>query len=298
MDYVVLSKSSSSLFSAIKSIDFYKVKLLLESGANANVRSVFGITPLYLAVELGYIDIASLLLEYNADIACSMDSVSVFHLSTHNPNMLSLIVNKKLVIMCNIFFPYNEKLQKMFLKDFLTSNKSFKFEEAVKFIIENNGNVNAKDQDMVSLLSMACAVGNYKTVRMLIEANIEKDFKDHYATALHYAFNSNVSEILAYLLTQGCNIDICDAEGDYPESWAVFEDRWENLQKVLNLKNSNNTYLVDPNKLLHRKQGDGKSILEMVRSDYKDSCCACYIEEYIKKLNLPITSTKARYLAK
>lgn len=49
------------------------VKMLLEAGANANVRQMSGITPLHSAAQNGNIDLIILLLEAGADVQAEMD---------------------------------------------------------------------------------------------------------------------------------------------------------------------------------------------------------------------------------
>jgi len=70
------------LFEAIQARDGYKVKRLLEKGANINAKDNIGWTPLHFAAYHGITDIVRLLLEHGADInARDADGLTPLHIA-------------------------------------------------------------------------------------------------------------------------------------------------------------------------------------------------------------------------
>lgn len=249
------------------------VELLIAAGAGVDTASVEGVPPLHVAVCKGHYGVVALLIAAGAEVGgLTNNRLKTFNVSRKNQVILKLIVTQKLHNLSTALFPKRE-LQELFINLLKTDAT---FEQLIDFIIDNKGNINATEQDQITLLMMAAAIESYEATKRLIIAGIDKNKTDGHATVLHYACARGSLEILSLLLEQECSLDIPDSDGDYPELWAVEKDEIERLQKVLEFKR-NGAYIVDINKI----QGStNKNLLESAEY-YKATKCIAHLNQLI-----------------
>ncbi|MGI9214834.1 MAG: ankyrin repeat domain-containing protein, partial [Gammaproteobacteria bacterium] len=168
-------------------------------------------TALYVAFSEGYTETVSALLEVGADVNRVIQRRNTIFstIADDDFNILTLVVNKKLITMANKIFTTSIDLQKQFVN---IVNLATSIEQIVDFIIQNKGDLNATEKDQITLLIMACAMNNYNSVEKLVIAGADKNAKDVHATALHYAFVCKDVNILKFLLKQDCDLNILDSE--------------------------------------------------------------------------------------
>ena len=241
-------------------------------------------TALYVAVSKGYTETVSALLELGADVNRVIQSRNtIFSTVNDNFSILTLIVNKKLITMANKIFVNSTDLQEQFV-DIIKRETSI--EQIVDFIIQNKGDLNATEKDQVTLLIMTCVMNNYNSVEQLIIAGADKNAKDIHATALHYAFVGNDINILKFLLKQGCDLNIPDSEGDYPETWAIERDLLDNLKAAVTIANDNGTFLLD----IYRQHRKADNLLEFAKHEQAMNCVR-YLQQLSESRSLDSVKT-------
>ena len=131
----------------------------------------------------------------------------------------------------------NHETAKLF-KEKIQQKNLTEEKEMIDFIVENGGNINAQEQDGMTIFMIACSLGHFKIIEELI--NKKADICTHNkrgATALHFAFTNHTPTILTYLLEQQiCTIDVTDDDGDFPEAWAIQYDLVNNLRAACEYK--------------------------------------------------------------
>ena len=92
----VKNPSDKTLAKAVREANIRMVRLSLNGGANPNVRTSTGGTPLHRAAARGLVDIARLLLEYETDVnAPNSKSITPLHLAAGNGHveMVELLID-------------------------------------------------------------------------------------------------------------------------------------------------------------------------------------------------------------
>ena len=135
----------AKLLSAVWRSDVSAVRKLIKSGADVNVNTGKGNTPLMLAVTQGNSEIMRMLLEAGAD-ANAKDS-------------------------------YGAPILKWAIS-WSPLTKPHADENAVRLLLEFGADVNATDKDKVTPLMIAALLGRTEVVRLLIEAGADVNAKD------------------------------------------------------------------------------------------------------------------------
>ena len=150
------------------------MKTLLEAGANVNAQTNKKETPLLLAVKyFKDMDIIRLLInEYNADI-----------------NLVDEKSNTPLLMSTNHYYTVAEEL--------------------MKFLIENNANVNHKRNDEVNSLMLVSRDGKENLVTLLLDNKADIDaINNSGSTALHYAVSEKCYQVVKKLILFGADTTI------------------------------------------------------------------------------------------
>ena len=153
------------------------MKILLEYGANPNLKDVSGQTPLHLAIVDDKIEIVKLLLEYLVD----------YNLKDNLGNTPLILAIKKNRI------------------------------EIVELLLQYGADLNLKDDEGRSPLYLAIMDNNLKMVELLLKYGANPNLKDDLGdTLLHIAVQENNFEIIKLLIGYGADPDLKNIFGITP----------------------------------------------------------------------------------
>ncbi|WP_339043682.1 ankyrin repeat domain-containing protein [Spiroplasma endosymbiont of Apeira syringaria] len=227
---------------AVDNCYFEIAKLLLEKGADPNIKDVGG-TPLQIAVSNfnNNIEIVKLLLENDADI-------NIQNKYGNNTILDVLFKNNKIEIIKEILIKkiindYNEKkyidiLLIYFSKyndilSFKWLNENFKIDsniedketfcsplyyavnnnniEIVKLLLENDADINEQDINGCAPLHWAIECNNIEIVKLLLENDADINAQEKsLATPLHLSIYTNNFDMIKLLLEKGADLNIKD----------------------------------------------------------------------------------------
>ncbi|RYP73656.1 hypothetical protein DL771_003544 [Monosporascus sp. 5C6A] len=201
------------------------LKLLLEKGAQIEVRDEDGKTPLILATEQGHEAIARLLIENGAQIeARDPDGDTPLGYVTWYgyEAMTKLLIEKGAQIEAK---GTNGKTPLIFATE--------QGHEAIaRLLIENGAQIEATDKHGSTPLDFAIGNKSEALVKLLIEkgAQIERRHEDG-KTPLIYATTLGHEAIVRLLIENGAQIEARDADGDTPLSYAA----WYGYEAIVRL---------------------------------------------------------------
>ena len=202
-------------------------QLLLDDGADPNVTTDGGRTPLHFTAAADSAEVAKLLLD--ADV---------------NPNAASDEGRTPLHIAA---FTNSAEVAKLLLKNGANVNATDKDEgtplhaaawwnsaEVAKLLLENGANVNATDKDEDTPLHAAAWWNSAEVAKLLLEngANVNATDEDE-DTPLHAAAWWNSAEVAKLLLENGANVNATDDLGWTPLRRAVLNDSAEVAKLLL-----------------------------------------------------------------
>jgi len=161
------------------------VFLLLDKGANVNVKNNMGEYPLHFAVSLKSSMIATTLISAGADVnAVSLDGITPLHIAAEKSD-------KNMII----------------------------------YLVSRGARVNVKNKHMRTPLHVATINGNKGAVEALIENKIDIDAKDEMGeTALHKSAKYGRPEIAEILIKNGAYINSINNKGQIPLRIAVLKN--------------------------------------------------------------------------
>ncbi|XP_051158715.1 ankyrin-1-like [Leptopilina boulardi] len=158
----------TGIFFAILSGNINLVKYLIKNGANINVTTKSGETPILLAIKNQFVDIVSYLLKSGANIN-SENSPLLFHaISLNNYPIVELLLNKG---------------------------------HSIDYI-GNYGN-----QDGYTVMHLAIKGNNINIVDALLKKNFDLDTCTEKDYLLHYAIDKNNEDIIIKLIENGASLD-------------------------------------------------------------------------------------------
>ena len=153
-------------------------KLLLENGADVDVRAFYNYTPLFYASKKGHVKVAKVLLENGADSnARQFDQNTPLHYAAINGHL-----------------------------------------EIAKLLLQNEADVNAIDEHQESPLHYAISdVGHAEIAELLIQNGADVNAREERGiTPLHFAASNGFSIIVEILLKHGAKRDLKNNEGMTP----------------------------------------------------------------------------------
>ncbi len=214
---MLCSLNETPLFVAIENDNNEFAKLLIENGADINVKNNYNITPLHLAIRNNNNELIKLLIEKGADINIKILDYSPFYYACLNNNfeMTKLFIENSADI--------NVKRDGFFLLHFACSYNNF---EMTKLLIENGANVNVnvgKDSHNFPLctpLHFACLNNNFEITKLLFEngadLNATIPLFDSYLpgyTSLHITALQNNLKITKFLYDNNADISKLTKDG-------------------------------------------------------------------------------------
>jgi ankyrin repeat protein len=201
--------------------DSAEVKDLLKKGANVNIATTEGVTPLMLASQNGHTRIVSDLIDHGAVIdrrAEDGNTALILAIQAGNIETAEFLIRKG----ANVDFAdmngvsplmYAIMVDTFYLPDML---------------IYYDVNVNHSDNYGVNALMMACRYGRSEIAFALLESGAVINVADlNGNTPLHYATTARHIDIMDLLIINGATIDIKNLSGFTPLSVAVSNDYYE-----------------------------------------------------------------------
>ncbi|XP_043469318.1 putative ankyrin repeat protein RF_0381 [Leptopilina heterotoma] len=188
--------SKSLLHLAIKERKQNVVQVLIEFGANVDIKDGRERTPLFYAVLFKQVEIAEMLLKAGADVNAK-----------DGKNMMPI----------NYAFGEREDSN---------SNEKYKPSKLVTLLYSYGADLNFNNQSGSMTLLMVCKEGNFREIEFLIEHGADLMSRDcRGTTALHSAVEGNNYNLVDSLLRNGFDINAKDSYGHSPvHRLATFSD--------------------------------------------------------------------------
>ncbi|APR99103.1 ankyrin repeat domain-containing protein [Wolbachia endosymbiont of Folsomia candida] len=253
-------EKNKELLAAAEAGNLGQVKESVELGADVNAKDDKGNTSLNLAAERGHLDVVKFLIKNGADIKFkNREGYNCFHNATLNGNtqvMQVLLENCTELIDCRTTeVPRQTPLHLAIMRQHV---------DAVKFLLNNKANINAKISYEVMLpppddsqpgytpLYFAALHGNLEIVAELIARNPDINAVcPENTTPLHAAANADVVEML---LNAGADAGIKDQNGETALDYAKENGEQEIVtslekpRKVAQLKRKNSGEVAEDTK--------------------------------------------------
>jgi ankyrin repeat protein len=235
--------NQANLIEAVKNENETKVKKMINSGADVNVKNQENEFPLLIAVQNDNKKITKLLIEAGADVNQNIDNKTIIEdlnplflaVLNNDLEMVKLLVEKGAEV--NIKTQHGETLlpAAMFDADL----------EIVKLLIEEGVDVNNVAETGLTPLLFVSSVPERKQtieiIKLLIEAGAKVNFKDEKLgmTPLMYAAKVGNGKTAKILIEAGANIDQTNNEGKTALDLAKKENNKkmiQSLKKAINNK--------------------------------------------------------------
>jgi ankyrin repeat protein len=219
-------KGQSPLLKAAEYGNRRVVKLLLEKGAEIEIKDKHSRTPLSWASEKGNQEVVKLLLEKGANLESKdqngRTSLS-WALEEGNREVVTLLLDKG----ANYEFKDIHGRTPLLL----ASQKGDK--EMVKLLLKKGADLESKDNYGQMPLLLALKKGDKETVRLLLKKGANFESKDAVGQPLLlWAAKEGKEEMVKLLLEKGANLESKDIFGQTPLSWAA-EKGNEGMMKLL-----------------------------------------------------------------
>ena len=211
------------------------VRLFIESNHfNINDANNEGDTPLLIACDCGFTNVAQLLVQYQAN--CNSENKKF-----KTPLILaSELLSPYDVQMCKILIEEGNALVNYQTKNFnhvLLSASKFGNLELIKYLVALNANLNLKFNDGATALMRACYYNYLDVVQFFVRNDALLEGKNNRnETPLYIAAYRGHYDIVKLLIKKNGNVNSEDIDGDTPLTVACYEDK-ENIISLL-LKNN------------------------------------------------------------
>jgi ankyrin repeat protein len=209
----LLIKGSSLLHKSVVDNQINQVKLLLKSGAYIDAINSSGKTPLFIAVEKAYADIAKILLTAGATTEKISDSEGL--------SIVAIAVTKGYVDILQLLIDYHVSLS--FVDKRKRSLLHLSKPETASLLISNNLDVNVRDNQDLTPLLYAIRSGNEELAVTLLSVSDLSYVGQGKWTALHYAAQLNSIEIASALISQGEDVNVLAGSPEYTPLQAAAE---------------------------------------------------------------------------
>ena len=209
--------------------------MILDKGANVNVKGFRGFTPLMQAILERHVEVVKVLLEYGANPnQRSVDNGTALGVSVCGKDMAENIDNAalkifKLLIKYGAGASVNTKTRN-FWTPLHNASKYGKVEE-VEVLINLGADIEAKTDFGFTPLLSACENGQLSTVKTLVRAGAKMDARAHFlalrgGTSLHFAVNSDEIDIVKFLVQSGADVKATNLRGDTPLEMAIEKKKY------------------------------------------------------------------------
>ena len=190
--------------------------LLLDAGADVNVKDDSGWTPLYHAASEGHTEIAKLLLDAGADVNVKDDSGWT---PLHHTASGGLTEIAKLLLDAGA--DVNVKDDSGWTPLYHTASGGHT--EIATLLLDAGADVNVKDDSGWTPLHHAASEGHTEIAKLLLDASADVNVKgDSGWTPLHDAASGGHTEIAKLLLGVGADVNVKDNDGWTPRHHAAW----------------------------------------------------------------------------
>lgn len=225
------SNSSCPLFIALNKRNLDAISLLVDRGADINVRDDKGSTPLHITSRDGLTDPVKALLNRGADVHAQDNQKSTpLHLAS--PHRDPTIFQSLIEYGANVNIRDDQGSTALYLALY---NDNF---DVIELLIHHGADVNIPNNQEQSPLHLAALRGNLKIARLLVEngARVNARNKDEW-TPIHVAFNKKSFDVVELLIKHGADVTAQDNSGSTPLHLASDDGNLE-LVKLLIERNA------------------------------------------------------------
>ena len=204
--------------------------MILDKGANVNVKGFRGFTPLMQAILERHVEVVKVLLEYGANPNHTCDgngtplSVSVCEKDMAENFDNAALKIFKLLIKYGAGASVNTKT----LNYWTPLHNASKYGKVVEVedLIKLGADIEAKTDFGFTPLLSACENGQLPTVKALVKAGARMDARPHFlalggGTSLHFAVNSDKIDIVKFLVQSGADFKATNFKGDTPLKMSI-----------------------------------------------------------------------------
>ncbi|MBN2524457.1 MAG: ankyrin repeat domain-containing protein [Bacteroidales bacterium] len=231
-----------------------EVLRLLNLGANVNVHTMEGVTPLMYAVQNGHKKVVKILLLNGADpdaIPFNGPPALIVAVSNNDLEISELMIRKGADIDIS---DHDSRTSLMYAT-------AYGYSQMADMLLYYDANVNAEDYNGITALMISSCYGFTDIARLLINhKSVLEKTDDNGFTSMHYAVQNNHQEIIELLLSQGADIDKKNNAGYSAISIAV------NTNNVLLTR-----YLIQHGADVNSKISNAYKPLNLARKNKNDS---------------------------
>jgi len=198
-----------ALLFAIYQNDKGAVQSLLNAGADPNIRNARSRTPLMLASELGYSDIAALLLVGGADVhtrEVERNLWTALHIAADRlqTECVRVLLEHGAEVDARDSMQWTPLIWATFTASWPESGAT------VRLLLEHGADVHVEGEEGTSALAQAGWVGSEDTIRVLLEWGAGSNVK-HLRNAFHAAFTDNNQDKASLFIEAGLKIELPEA---------------------------------------------------------------------------------------
>ena len=228
----VNANQGSALFSAAASGNAKMAKLLLDAGANPNIKEQYGMTPLFIAAR-GFIEgnteVVKLLLAAGADVNVKADRSSA---GNRTPLMDTVQGRAEIVkLLIDAGADVNAQAEHQNVLAYAAERRNI---EILRLLLEAGADVNKKPQKSTDAIVNAISSRGQSSpefyqyeldyVKLLLDAGTSPDATDISGrTVLFTAARNAKTGVVELLLAAGAKADPIDEDGMTPLMWAIDE---------------------------------------------------------------------------